>query len=139
MFIPTRTPGESSPVHPEVVRRLLHSESFARSRLLAVRLDTDPVMLEELLDLVRLRRVENNPRLAPLVGLIAQAVDWLSASAFDADGSAALIARRRMTMAALIYLVDFNDVIPDDVVGGTVDDFVVLDFVLNRALGRASQ
>lgn len=42
-----------------------------------------------------------------------------------------------MTIAALIYLVDFNDVIPDDVLGGTVDDHVVLDFVLSRALDRA--
>ncbi|MFC7485231.1 hypothetical protein ACOCJ7_01805 [Knoellia sp. CPCC 206453] len=138
MSIPTREPGPSTPVHPEVVRRLLHSEPFARSRRFAERLDTDPVMLEELLDLVRLRQVENDARLAPLAGLVAQAVDWLSESAFEAGDSAALVARRHMTLAALIYLVDFNDVIPDDVVGGTVDDFVVLDYVLKRAFDPAS-
>lgn len=66
-------------MRPEVVRRLLHSEPFARSRLLAERLDTDPVMLDELLDMVRLRQVESDVRLAPLAGLVAQAVDWLSA------------------------------------------------------------
>lgn len=125
-------------MHPEVVRRLLHSEPFARSRRFAERLDTDPVMLEELLDLVRLRDVEKDARLAPLAGLVAQAVDWLGGSAFAADDSAALVARRHMALAALSYLVDFNDVIPDDVVGGTVDDFVVLDYVLSRALAPAA-
>jgi len=125
-------------VHPEVVRRLLHSEPFARSRRFADRLDSDPVMLEELLDLVRLRHVEDDARLAPLAPLVAQAVTWLSGSAFEADDSAALVARRHMTLAALGYLVDFNDVIPDDVLGGTVDDLVVLDYVLTRALDPVS-
>ncbi|EAQ00836.1 hypothetical protein JNB_11694 [Janibacter sp. HTCC2649] len=139
MSIPTRAPGESSPVHPEVVRRLLRSEPFARSRRFAHRLDTEPVLLEELLDLVRLRHLENDERLAPLAGLVAQAVDWLGGSALEADDSAALVARRHMTLAALSYLVDFNDVIPDDTVGGTVDDFVVLDYVLTRALNPAAR
>ncbi len=138
MSIPTRAPGPATPVHPEVVRRLLHSEPFARSRRFAERLDSDPVLLEELLDLVRLRSLEEDPRLAPIAVHVAQAVDWVSGSAFEADDSAALVARRHMTLAALIYLVDFNDVIPDDVVGGTVDDFVVLDYVLKRALDPAA-
>ena len=138
MSIPARTPADSSPAHPEVVRRLLHSEPFARSRRFAERLDNDPVMLEELLDLVRLRQVENDARLAPLAGLVTQAVEWLSGSAYEAGDSAALVARRHMTLAALSYLVDFNDVIPDYVLGGTVDDHVVLDYVLKRALDPAA-
>lgn len=125
-------------MRPEVVRRLLHSEAFARSRVLADRLDTDPVLLEELLDLVRLRHVENDVHLAPLAGVVEQAVEWLSESTSDTHDSAAFSARRRMAIAALSYLVDFNDVIPDDVVGGTVDDHVVLDFVLTRALVPAA-
>jgi hypothetical protein len=121
MSLSTPSPAESSPVRPEAVRRLLHSEPFAPSRRFAERLDTDPVLLEELLDLVRLRRVENDPRLAPLAGLIAQAVDWFSGSTGTPADSAALIARRRMTLASLSHLVDFNDVIPDGVLGGTVE------------------
>lgn len=121
------------------MHRLLHSPSFGRSRIRAERLDTDPVMLEELLDLVRLRDMEADARLAPLAGLVTQAVDWLSGSAIAEDDSAALVARRRMALTALSYLVDFNDVIPDDVRGGTVDDFVVLDFMLSRALGPADR
>lgn len=125
-------------MRPETVRRLLHSEPFARSRRFADRLDTDPVLLEELLDLVRLRRVENDLRLAPLALRIAQAVDWLGGPAREADDSAALMARRRMTLAALCYLVDFNDVIPDGVLGGTVDDHIVLDVILSQALDPAA-
>lgn len=126
-------------MRPELVRRLLQSESFARSRHLAERLDTDEVMLDELLDLVRLRHVEEDERLAPLADRVGKAVDWLSRPTAGADASAAVIARRRMTIAALSYLVDFNDVIPDDVPGGTVDDHVVLDFVLSRALDPAGR
>lgn len=127
-------PSESAPARTEAVRRLLHSEPFVRSRRFADRLDTDPVLLEELLDLVRLRRVENDPRLAPLAERIARAVDWLSGPARAGDDSAALMARRRMTLAALCYLVEFDDVIPDGVLGGTVDDHIVLDVILSQAL-----
>ncbi|MFC7490330.1 MULTISPECIES: hypothetical protein [unclassified Knoellia] len=130
----TPAPSESAPARTEAVRRLLNSEHFARSRRFADRLDTDPVLLEELLDLVRVRRVENDPRLAPLAGRIARAVDWLSGPARVGDDSAALTARRRMTLAALCYLVEFDDVIPDGVLGGTVDDHIVLDVILGQAL-----
>ena len=37
--MPTSAPGPSAPVHPEVVRRLLHSEPFRRSRRFAELLD----------------------------------------------------------------------------------------------------
>lgn len=121
------------------MHRILHSPSFGRSRIRAEHLDTDPLLLEEMLGLVRLRRLDEDEHLAPLADLVDQAVDWLSGSTADPGSSAADLARRRMTITALSYLVDFNDVIPDDVAGGTVDDHVVLDFVLSRALGPAGR
>ncbi|KGN37291.1 hypothetical protein [Knoellia subterranea] len=138
MPTPTRASRDAASTRPELVRRLLHSESFARSRHLAERLDSDPVMLAELLDLVRLRlvRIRADEHLAHLATLIADAVAWLDGIAFDGGASAAAVARRRMAVAALSYLVDFNDVIPDDAPGGTVDDQVVLEVVLSRALDR---
>jgi len=120
------------------MHRILHSPSFGRSRIRAEHHDADPLLLEEMLDLVRLRRLDEDEHLAPLADLVDQAVDWLSGSTPDPDSSAADLARRRLTITALSYLVDFNDVIPDDVAGGTVDDFVVLNHVLKRALDPAS-
>lgn len=130
-------PGTSGHLtaRPEVVRRLLQSEPFARSRHKAELIDGDPAATEELVDLVRLRHVEEDTHLAPVAELVEESLAWLVDPDVADDLSPSMTARRRMAIAALCYLYDPDDVIPDDRRDGTIDDFVVLRSVLGRAMG----
>ncbi|KGN31738.1 hypothetical protein N802_03320 [Knoellia sinensis KCTC 19936] len=120
---------------PEVVRRLLQSEPFARSRRRAELIDGDHDAMSELVDLVRLRHVEEDVHLAPIAGLVEETLTWLATPEVAGDQSPSVTARRRMAIAALNYLYDVDDVIPDDRRDGTIDDFVVLQAVLSRSMG----
>lgn len=125
--------------NPEVVRRLLRSELFARSRRRAELIDGDADAMSELVELVRLRRIEEDPHLARVAAVVDSALVWLADPEVAADLGSSVTARRRMAIAALCHLYDPDDVIPDDRRGGTIDDYVVLESVLTRALGNVSR
>ena len=122
-----------------MVRRLLRSEPFARSRRRAELIDGDREAIEELVELVRLRHVEEDARLAPLAEVVEESLRWLVESGAVADRTSSVPARRRVVIAALCYLYDADDVIPDDRRDGTVDDYAVLESVLTRAMLRGAR
>ncbi|WP_106298342.1 hypothetical protein [Knoellia remsis] len=137
MSAPTPNPRSGQP-RPASVTRLLQSDAFARSRRTAARMESDPAALGDLIALVRLRKLDTDPHLGAVADLVHRATEWLLASGPDSTVpdrmSTTLAARRRMAVAALCYLVDVGDVIPDHRTDGTLDDLVVLQSVLSRAV-----
>ncbi|MDE9367796.1 DUF1232 domain-containing protein [Luteipulveratus sp. YIM 133132] len=122
----------------DAVGRLLRSPAFTRSRRAALVLQDDPVALAELLDLVRLQQIDDGARLSDAAPLVRSAVSWLEAAVEEGDlGRQGHLARRRLVIAALHYVVSVTDVIPDNAPGGTVDDVLVVRTVLGGVLSDA--
>jgi Protein of unknown function (DUF1232) len=135
---------------------VLRSPAFLNSRERAGAIIDDPAALRDLADDVcRLDHV--NTALLAIWDRVAAAVRLLRAKADDIDadreadaagpgasraigvrpsGPAGTVARERLIVAALHYLVTPVDVIPDFRAGGYVDDALLLSWVFGNAVSE---
>ncbi|WP_446666126.1 DUF1232 domain-containing protein [Flexivirga sp. B27] len=122
---------------------LLSSASFRRCRQQAARTANDPQSLAALLDQVAAHEfgIGQLPDSGGGVDIdIACAVvDAHLADLRSGDGTGALAdARCRLVVAALLYLVDRDDVIPDHLPDGHVDDVVIMRWATRVARGETT-
>lgn len=132
-------PGEGS----ATVGKALRSPAFLRSRAEADRLVEDPVALRELAASVEAIDLGDSSleliadRLGAAVAFTRALADshggGLDSTGGSASVSAGEVARHRLLVAALHYLVTPVDLIPDFKAGGYVDDAVLLSCVFGMA------
>lgn len=126
---------------PSAEARILTSAAFRRARLRAASLIASRKELHRLLESVESKR-ESNPRL--YVGaqgldldIICSVVDaYVEETSPPDDPHTTSItgkARLRLVVAALVYLVDGEDVIPDSRPNGLTDDVVLLRWASRMA------
>ncbi|GGB26885.1 hypothetical protein GCM10011492_16460 [Flexivirga endophytica] len=122
--------------------KLLASAPFQRCRHEAARTANDPTALTSLLDRVAAHEFGigqlPDTRGGIDIDIACAVVDAHIAELNAGDGTSAIAdARCRLVIAALHYLVDKNDVIPDDLPEGHVDDVAVLRWATHVARGEA--
>jgi hypothetical protein len=132
------------------VTKVLQSPAFHHSRKRAGDIVDDPAALRELADVVETLDHENAP-LSAIADRVAAAVRFLRCradrlavqrDALDGRGGgeaaevptgAASVARERLIVAALHYLVTPVDLVPDFRPGGYIDDVLLLSWVFGAA------
>ena len=130
---------------PSAEARLLTSAAFRRARLRAASLIASRTELHRLLASVESKR-KSNPRLYEGaqgldLDIICSVVDaYVDEGMLTVDGhddphttSITGKARLRLVVAALVYLVDVEDVIPDSRPNGLTDDVVLLRWASRMA------
>lgn len=123
--------------------RLLASASFQRSRRAAARIADDASALVELLGQVaahefgigQLPDISGGIDIDIACAVVEAHIDELASGTAD-DGTAIADARCRLVIAALHYLVDTEDVIPDRLPSGHIDDVVVMRWATRVARGE---
>lgn len=121
--------------------QLLSSAPFQRCRHEAARTANDPEALSTLLDQVAAH--EFGIGQLPDAGggidvdIACAVVDAHLADLRGGDGASAIAdGRCRLVIAALLYLVDKDDVIPDDLPNGHIDDVVIMRWATKIAQGE---
>jgi hypothetical protein len=135
------------------VTKVLQTPAFSHSRKLAGVIIDDPSALRDLADVVDTLDYEDAPlsaiadRVGAAVGLLRNRADRLEASqarraaiavVSDAEEEvppgAASLARVRLIIAALHYLITPIDLVPDFRPGGYIDDVLLLSWVFGAAV-----
>lgn len=130
-----------SPDNQPALDKLLSSAAFRRCRHRATHAANDPEALSALLDQVAAHEFGIG-RLPDVGGgididIACAVVDAHLAELRSGDAPSAIAdARCRLVVAALFYLVDTDDVIPDDLPEGHIDDVVVLRWATRIARGE---
>lgn len=130
----------TSPTRP-ALDKLLASPPFQRCRHEAARIANDPAELSRLLDQVAAHEfgIGRLPDAGGGIDIdIACSVVDAHIAELTGGGSTSPVAdaRCRLVIAALHYLVDRNDVIPDQLLEGHVDDVAVLRWATRIARGE---
>jgi Protein of unknown function (DUF1232) len=135
------------------VTKVLQSPAFNHSRKRAGDIIDDPAALRELADVVETLDHENAPlsaiadRVAAAVRFLRCRADLLAARGGAVEGAgtgivrpaaeiptgAASVARERLIVAALHYLITPVDLVPDFRPGGYIDDVLLLSWVFGAA------
>lgn len=123
------------------VTKALHSPAFTASRSRAEAIVDDAAALRHLVEVVERLDHESPPlstvadRVAAAGALLRRRADGLDAGVVDSDaGDGASVARVRLVVAALHYLVTPVDLVPDFRPGGYVDDVLLLSWVFGAAV-----
>jgi Protein of unknown function (DUF1232) len=134
------------------VTKVLQTPAFSNSRKQAGLIIDDPAALRELASVVEALPYEDVPlsavadRVAAAVRLLHHRADRLDASppdgievdtvtdAEEQTPGAASLARERLVVAALHYLITPVDLVPDFRPGGYVDDVLLLTWVFGAAV-----
>lgn len=125
---------------------IVTSAAFRRARLQAERISTSAERLERLLDAVKTKSGEHLALRAPAARAdldhVCSVVDAHLVGSAKARRqeqeplSIAASARLRLVVAALVYLVDVDDVIPDSRPDGLTDDVVLLRWAAEMVQGE---
>lgn len=127
--------------HQTVARRLLGSAAFTRCRGVAARIEDDTHALASLLDDVATHRFgagtlphADGSDVDTACSVVRNRIEGLRSGRPPAPD-----ARTRLVIAALLYLVTDDDVIPDRSAYGHLDDLAVLRWTTRVALDGAAR